>query len=1062
MNRRLYGIWLGDVMFCFSGEISETKVDAWTSQIRKVETKAGWRPFQHAALRLAEIRYPVNNVRRGANPENDLRDAGSVERKGLIGRSLEGLALPAKEAWELLLNWDEELWIQQGIEPGAEMAYFGKAARFALDLLRRGKIAPGVRPAVKASGRRTLQAVVRSAWGPLLEEEQDKEKFRMLAGAMPPICLAAVQHGAGQEEGTPPQRQVGILYSFLTAVIDVQVRAAVSDLGRKLNKARADYHRGYSPLSELWWNSVLTAGQPPDIQGSLTEIEQLTQDIHAAGGGRPESDQEEMSELLPGSFRLCLRIEPVKTAPEGGSLDSEVTSNWRLSFYAEGAEEPSVLIPAGLIWSYPKRDIEIQGRLYSNIKENLLLRLGKAASLAPELRTGLNDPRPEEATLESAEVYNFLSKSVSQLRKNGVTVQMPSRWTREGRRNASLKLKATGLASAVIGRDKEPNAPGLGTEQLITFEADVLLNGERVSIEELADLAASKSPLVLFRGEWIEIDIKEIRQMLKAMKRHENGVMTFREFMHLSSAEEAPTFSGVPVNRVEASGMLSLMMEGAANYQSANKEIPPSLQGTLRPYQERGYQWLSTMRDLGFGALLADDMGLGKTIQVITTLLDGLSVSSAHSGRILIVCPTSLLGNWQREISRFAPQMKMYVHHGGDRLHGERFRRKCTESHVILTTYPLVGRDAKDLQEVEWASVVLDEAQYIKNYSTKQAQSVMKLNAPHRVAMTGTPVENRLSELWSIFQFLNPGYLGTHASFRSRFTGGGEHQQAALQALRKLVAPFLLRRLKSDPDIRKDLPEKIELKSYCTLTPEQARLYQMVTDELMQRVTHETGVGIARKGIVLSSLTRLKQICDHPLLVQGRMPNAGGIARSGKMERLYELLDLIIDNGEAALIFTQYVQMGELLQEYLQRRYQTRPFFLHGSVPKSERDEMVRAFQEGEHTPLFVLSLKAGGVGLNLTRANHVIHFDRWWNPAVENQATDRVFRIGQRKNVEVHKLICQGTLEERIDELIERKRSLSEQVVGSGEQWLTELSNEELKELVLLQEGSVSEEDGK
>ena len=381
-------------------------------------------------------------------------------------------------------------------------------------------------------------------------------------------------------------------------------------------------------------------------------------------------------------------------------------------------------------------------------------------------------------------------------------------------------------------------------------------------------------------------------------------------------------------------------------------------------------------------------------------------------------------------------------------MHGEEFLQQVTRHDIILTTYHLCGRDGVDLAQVSWASIVLDEAQYIKNYRTKQAQSVMKLTAPHRVAMTGTPVENRLGELWSIFQFLNPGYLGTSTSFRHRYTGDGD--QLRLQELHRLVAPFMLRRLKSDPDIAKDLPEKIELKSYCTLTDVQGAMYQAVVDQMLIQIEQRTG--IARKGLVLSSLTKLKQICDHPQLLGKEETRVTKQEASGKMERLLELLDNIEENGESALIFTQYVAMGHLLVSRLAARYGKAPAFLHGGVMKQERDEMVHSFQEGEGTSFFVLSLKAGGVGLNLTRANHVLHYDRWWNPAVENQATDRVFRIGQHKNVQVHKLICQGTLEERIDELIEKKKSLSEQVVGSGETWLTEMSDTDLKDLIALQ----------
>ncbi|WP_040676271.1 DEAD/DEAH box helicase [Paenibacillus sanguinis] len=1058
MNQRLYGIWLGEVLFCFSGELSESKVDAWTALLRGVELESGDRPFQHAVLRLAEIRFPYATLRKSSKTR---------ERRSLIGRTLEGLTLPVDKTWQLLLNWDESAWEQRGFKPGVEMRYWSKAARFVLELLIRGRIAPSVRPSpISGARRRGAQGQVQAVWGPLLTEPKDEERFRLLAGSMPPVCLAAVQSLPAEEGSSLEERQMAILHHFMTAMIDHEARGAVRDLGRKLNPARADYRRGFSPLAELWWNSLLTGGHPPDIQASTAELAGLTQEVSEAGGMRPKAEKADVKTLgeRTDSLRLCLRLEPVFIEDDSGvPKDNEAgdsslsrTSGWRLSIWGEGVEEASVLLPAGLIWSYPASDMHIHGVLYRNVQETLLLRLSKAASLSSELADVMKMWRPEELILGPEVIYRFLGKSVSVLRKHGVTIQMPSKWTREGRRSTGVRIKAEGWASSKEASTE--GTPKLGIEQLVNFEAEAILGGRTISREELAELAAAKHPLVFFRGEWIEVDVKEIRQVLKFMKRREEGTLLFRDLMHLSTGEGSIQFEGVNIEEVETSGLLSAFVSGSALRHLQPRPVPQGLNGTLRPYQVRGYQWLSTMRDLGFGALLADDMGLGKTIQVITVLLDHVN---NNSGKSLIICPTSLLGNWQREIARFAPALRLYVHHGSGRHRGERFEQEYADGDVLLTTYQLAGRDAKELRSVEWSTVVLDEAQYIKNYGTKQAQSVMKLNAPHRIAMTGTPVENRLGELWSIFQFLNPGYLGTQASFRSRFASGAEQPNDELQKLRQLVAPFLLRRLKSDPDIRKDLPEKIELKSYCTLTTEQARLYRLVTDELMNRLgEHE---GIARKGLVLSSLTRLKQICNHPVLARGsiQMSESAVPGRSGKLERLEELLDLIMDSGEAVLIFTQYVRMGELLQERLTEQYGQRPFFLHGGVPKAERDEMVRAFQEGKGSPIFVLSLKAGGVGLNLTRANHVVHYDRWWNPAVENQATDRVFRIGQRKNVEVHKLICQGTLEERIDELIERKKSLSEQVVGSGEQWLTEMNDEELQSLIMLQEGSFGEPGG-
>ena len=1037
MNQRLYGIWLGEVLFCFSGETSESKIDRWTAQVRKMSFNAGVRPFEHALLRLAEVRYPVRHVQR--KPSNN-------ERKGLLGRTLEGLALSVEDTWNLLLHWEETKIQASGFEYGAEFNYWSKALRFAISLLEQGQIVPMAHEANQIGGRRRgTQPMMNACFGPYFGNQHDEDLFRSLAVAMPPIGLAASHHLKIQNDSIEMMQMV-VLHSFLSTMIDYKVRQSIVGLGAKLKHSKADYRRGYSPIHELWWNHLLSS-QPQQFQGTAQEVEHLMEETAKVGNHILHKERAELKETEQvGTIRLCLRLEPYQVQND---LPSEVVQSnpqWQLNFLAEGVEDPAVSIPAHIIWSLSEQELSLRGRVYHHVQQNLLLRLGKAAKLSPEIKGLLASPRPVGGILEAEEVFNFLSHSAALLHKNGVTLQMPSSWSKEGRKKASIKVKADHWAQGDTAGDK----PLFGVEQLVSFQSDVMLDGEVVTVQELMELSASKSPLVFFRGRWIEINLKEIKQVLKFMKRHEqHGTMSFRELMYLKALEdETRLLDGVYVEDIDAGNLLSQFVMNKEQMKDCDRHVPSLLKGTLRPYQERGFQWLSVMRKFQFGALLADDMGLGKTIQVITVLLDNMKASDSCC---LIVCPTSLIGNWERELERFAPHLKLYIHHGSDRLHGEEFARKHEQYDVVLTTYQLVGRDAKELQAVKWDTVVLDEAQYIKNYRTKQAQSVMKLNAIHRIAMTGTPVENRLSELWSIFQFLNPGYLGSHAFFKARY--GNNDQPDQLTVLRTLIAPFLLRRLKSDPLIRKDLPEKIELKSYCTLTQEQVVQYEQVTSTLLSQIGDRTG--IARKGLVLSSLTQLKQICNYPIQNHAQGGKAA-LERSGKLMRLAELLDLIMDNNEATLIFTQYVQMGQMLREHLALRYSTTPFFLHGGVTKSERDHMITQFQEGHGSPIFILSLKAGGVGLNLTRANHVIHYDRWWNPAVENQATDRVFRIGQRKNVEVHKLISLGTLEEKIDELIEAKRSLSEQVVGSGEQWITEMSNDELTKLISLGAGNM------
>jgi SNF2 family DNA or RNA helicase len=424
---------------------------------------------------------------------------------------------------------------------------------------------------------------------------------------------------------------------------------------------------------------------------------------------------------------------------------------------------------------------------------------------------------------------------------------------------------------------------------------------------------------------------------------------------------------------------------------------------------------------------------------------------------MLLVCPTSVTGNWQKEAARFTPQLPVLVHHGTERIKGAAFAEAAAGQALVVTSYSLLHRDLEMFKQVPWAAVVLDEAQNVKNPETKQAKAARALESSCRIALTGTPVENNVGDLWSIMEFLNPGFLGGQSDFKRRFflPIQVERDPAAAAQLKRLTGPFILRRLKTDKRIIADLPDKLEMKVFCPLTKEQASLYQAVVQEAGEAL--EGSEGIQRKGLVLATLMKLKQVCNHPAQFLG--DNSALPGRSGKLARLGEMLEEVLAVGERALVFTQFSEMGGLLQRHLQETFGQEALFLHGATPRKQRDRMAERFQGETGAPgIFVLSLKAGGTGLNLTRANHVFHFDRWWNPAVENQATDRAFRIGQTRNVQVHKFVCQGTLEDKIDEMIERKKEIAANVVGAGEGWLTELTNAELKELFALRAEAVQE----
>jgi SNF2 family DNA or RNA helicase len=482
---------------------------------------------------------------------------------------------------------------------------------------------------------------------------------------------------------------------------------------------------------------------------------------------------------------------------------------------------------------------------------------------------------------------------------------------------------------------------------------------------------------------------------------------------------------------------------------------PDGFEGTLRPYQARGMSWLHFLGRWGFGACLADDMGLGKTVQALA-LIQHLR-ETGHGGPVLLVCPTSVIANWQREAARFTPALRVLVHHGGKRVRGG-FAAAAAEHDVVISSYALLHRDLAHLGGVEWTGVILDEAQNVKNSETLQAKAARSLNTVWRIALTGTPVENHVGDLWSLFEFLNPGLLGGESEFRREFFVPIQARQdgAAEARLKHLTGPFILRRLKTDKDIAPDLPEKMEMNVFCNLTREQATLYAAVVKEATEDIASATEE-IERKGRVLAALTRLKQVCNHPaqfLADQSPLPG-----RSGKLARLTEMLEEVLESGERALVFTQFAQMGGMLRKHLQETFGREVLFLHGGVPRGQRDRMIERFQgDADGPPVFVLSLKAGGTGLNLQRASHVFHFDRWWNPAVEDQATDRAFRIGQKRNVQVHKFVCAGTLEEKIDEMIQRKRGLAARVVGQGEGWLTEMSLDDLRLVMALRPEAVGE----
>ncbi|HVO30770.1 MAG TPA: DEAD/DEAH box helicase, partial [bacterium] len=591
----------------------------------------------------------------------------------------------------------------------------------------------------------------------------------------------------------------------------------------------------------------------------------------------------------------------------------------------------------------------------------------------------------------------------------------------------------------------------LDLKALAQYRWEVALGDETLSPEEFRALAEMQAPLVRWRGTWVAVDPKDLERSRELLARSA-GTLSAGTALAALVTGETELFPGEPVEVVadgDLQGIARWLRSESAGVETAE---PRGFHGELRPYQRRGLGWLAAMEQHGVGACLADDMGLGKTIQVIALALH-------RPAPTLLVCPTSVVGNWERELARFAPEIPVARHHGTTRAKTpEELVRGVGSNGIVVTTYALVRRDERLLAQVPWRRIVLDEAQAIKNPAARQSKAVRALVSAagghslagvSRLALTGTPVENRLAELWSILDALNPGLLGSLDSFRRRYAVPIERlaDETVALKLKRLVQPFVLRRLKSDPAVASSLPEKNEMNVVCTLTREQASLYQAQVDAAMAGIAETQGM--KRKGKILALITALKQICNHPSQFAKDASPLGG--RSGKLTRLLEMLDEVLASNAKALVFTQFRQMGDRLVKAIGDAFGEEVLFLHGGVPALDRDEMVERFQSPDGPRIFVLSLKAGGFGLNLTAATNVFHFDRWWNPAVEDQATNRAHRIGQTKNVSVFKLLTAGTLEERIDKLLESKRGLADKVLGAGEQWLTEMSDDDLRLLVSL-----------
>jgi SNF2 family DNA or RNA helicase len=908
---------------------------------------------------------------------------------------------------------------------GGDIYFWVQIARWSLDLISRCKFLPTVKK--KADGSLVAE------WQVLLDSALDTTRLERFAAKMPLICRTYqedrsenLQHLAVDLPLLPEE----LILEFLTSIIDAQIR---------------DMLASQSPIENRLMMSL-----PPAVQQWLQALTGASNKINDDTMGLERLDAALKAWILPlqyqltgkASFRTCFQLHPPK---------SEKT-DWILAYLLQAADNSEFLLDAATIWKFPVEKLVYQNRTIEQPQETFLRGLGLASRLYPVIAPSLETESPQLCQLTPMQAYEFIKSVAWRLEDNGLGVILPtSLANREGWSNR-LGLKI----SAETPKKKQGR---LSLQSLLNFQWQLAISGQTISKAEFDKLVALNSPLVEINEEWVELhpqDIKTAQNFFASRK--EEISLSLEDALRISTGD-TQVIEKLPIVSFEASGVLQELVGVLTNNQDIQPlPTPSNFHGQLRPYQERGAAWLAFLERWGLGACLADDMGLGKTIQFIAFLLH-LQEQDALENPTLLVCPTSVLGNWEREVNKFAPTLKVLQHHGDKRPKGKIFTETVKKYDLVITSYSLMQRDIKLLKTVNWQIVILDEAQNVKNADAKQSQAVRQLETKFRIALTGTPVENRLQELWSILDFLNPGYLGNKQFFQRRFAMPIEKygDTASLMQLRSLVQPFILRRLKTDKQIIQDLPEKQEMTVFCGLTTEQAQLYQQLVDESLVEI--ESAEGLQRRGMILALLIKLKQICNHP--AQYLKESSLAKHNSAKLQRLEEMLEEVLAEENRALIFTQFAEWGKLLKPYLEKQLGREILFLYGSTSKKQREEIIDRFQNDPQGPrIMILSLKAGGVGLNLTRANHVFHFDRWWNPAVENQATDRVFRIGQTKNVQVHKFVCTGTVEEKINDMIESKKQLAQQVVGAGEEWLSELDTDQLRNLLLLDRNAIIDED--
>jgi superfamily II DNA or RNA helicase len=915
-----------------------------------------------------------------------------------------------------------------GAAAAPSVRWLGRLAELAAALWRTGAVVPWV-----ALDRRLPEAT----WHPWVDDPEMARAFAALVQAMP-LALAAAQRPPAWAP-RPEAWRWQAARALLAAAVDALARRTPTRTGGP-RRALGGPPAGRVRRQASAWTRVARAlgAESPQVAAATLPVRRVGERLGAWAAPAREG----------APARLALRLNP---AGEEGA--------WRLTAgiaLASTGGEPLPLAAALEQAPEARAAAERAGVTPLALARAARAQVERAGACAPSLAWALEAAaRGEGVELSPAQALAFLRSDGPALARVGVDVALPAAWRAQARRRLRVEVAAEGDGG---GRGR------------LTLRWRALTGGEEVAPHRLAQAVRRGGGVVAARDGWVEVSERDAALLARLLTAAPEGHGQVEGAALLPLLAEAGGEDGLEVAVADGAGWLAEAERAMAAGAPALAALPPvpylgeGLAGQLRPYQEAGVRWLWSMAERGMGALLADDMGLGKSVQAIALVLARQRAGRAGAARpgaeegprpTLLVAPTSVLTNWKREFARFAPGLSVTVRHGGGRGRDAREAMRLARHDVVVTSYALVWRDAELLSRVAWDGVILDEAQAIKNPLTHASRGVRRLSARYRLALTGTPIENRLMDLWALFRFLQPGYLGSAPAFRRRFARPVEEEgdAEAARVLRRLVAPFVLRRRKDDPSVLAGLPDKVEVRELCSLTREQARLYRAVAEGLIATLPRLRGM--ERRGAVVTTLLRLKQILNHPSHYLGE----GGPLRperSGKVMRVREIVREALDEGDRLLLFTQFVAFGRLLLPLLEEMAGRPVPFVHGGLTRPERDRALAAFQSEGGPPLLLLSLRAGGVGLNLARANRVVHLDRWWNPAVEEQATDRAHRIGQRERVIVHKMVTVDTVEERVDALLEEKRRLAERVVGGGEGWLTELDDEALAELLRLRRREV------